>query len=210
MCAFLYVYAFTCKQCGARVKTRYYNISFAGKIRDACAQYPYVHIRTYAHICTSTGKRRDATRTCKIYVYTHTHTHIYTYAQARGETRTCKIYDSPNLPEAECQYAIREDGIGDAKEWKNHIYAYLYMHYAWMCACTSMLFARMVPGMPRSEKRISVRIYAYICACNNMLFRMTALGLPRNQTDLYTYILSCGQIVREETLAEWHSSNVCD
>lgn len=36
--------------------------------------------------------------------------------QARGETRTCKIYDSPNLPEAECQYAIHGDGIGDAKE----------------------------------------------------------------------------------------------
>jgi DNA repair protein RAD51 len=36
--------------------------------------------------------------------------------KGRGETRTCKIYDSPNLPEADCQYAIHGDGIGDAKE----------------------------------------------------------------------------------------------
>mmetsp|Transcript_7890 Transcript_7890/g.19204 ORF Transcript_7890/g.19204 Transcript_7890/m.19204 type:complete len:341 (-) Transcript_7890:215-1237(-) len=36
--------------------------------------------------------------------------------KGRGENRTCKIYDSPNLPEAECQYAIREEGIGDAKD----------------------------------------------------------------------------------------------
>jgi DNA repair protein RAD51 len=49
-------------------------------------------------------------------IYVHRHTYMCTYTQARGETRTCKIYDSPNLPEAECQYAIREDGIGDAKE----------------------------------------------------------------------------------------------
>eukprot|EP00802_Teleaulax_amphioxeia_P014560 Tamp_14628.p1 GENE.Tamp_14628~~Tamp_14628.p1 ORF type:complete len:382 (+),score=92.06 Tamp_14628:116-1147(+) len=33
--------------------------------------------------------------------------------KGKGETRVMKIYDSPNLPEAEAQYAIREDGIGD-------------------------------------------------------------------------------------------------
>ncbi|KAJ3271986.1 recombinase rad51 [Terramyces sp. JEL0728] len=34
----------------------------------------------------------------------------------RGETRICKIYDSPCLPEAEAMFAINADGIGDAKE----------------------------------------------------------------------------------------------
>lgn len=34
----------------------------------------------------------------------------------RGETRMCKIYDSPCLPEAEAMFAINPDGIGDAKE----------------------------------------------------------------------------------------------
>ena len=37
--------------------------------------------------------------------------------KGRGETRICKIYDSPCLPEAEAMFAILPDGIGDSKEW---------------------------------------------------------------------------------------------
>ena len=36
--------------------------------------------------------------------------------KGRGETRICKIYDSPCLPESEAMFAINSDGIGDAKE----------------------------------------------------------------------------------------------
>jgi len=36
--------------------------------------------------------------------------------KGRAETRICKIYDSPNLPESECTFAINADGIGDVKE----------------------------------------------------------------------------------------------
>ncbi|CAH1365030.1 hypothetical protein MTP99_001342 [Tenebrio molitor] len=36
--------------------------------------------------------------------------------KGRGETRMCKIYDSPCLPESEAMFAIHPDGIGDAKE----------------------------------------------------------------------------------------------
>jgi DNA repair protein RAD51 len=36
--------------------------------------------------------------------------------KGRGETRICKIYDSPCLPEAEAMFAINNDGIGDAKD----------------------------------------------------------------------------------------------
>jgi len=36
--------------------------------------------------------------------------------KGRGETRICKIYDSPCLPEAEAVFAVLADGIGDAKE----------------------------------------------------------------------------------------------
>ncbi|XP_056637580.1 DNA repair protein RAD51 homolog 1 [Diorhabda sublineata] len=36
--------------------------------------------------------------------------------KGRGETRMCKIYDSPCLPESEAMFAINSDGIGDAKE----------------------------------------------------------------------------------------------
>ncbi|XP_058117385.1 DNA repair protein RAD51 homolog 1 [Anopheles ziemanni] len=36
--------------------------------------------------------------------------------KGRGETRICKIYDSPCLAESEATFAINPDGIGDAKE----------------------------------------------------------------------------------------------
>lgn len=36
--------------------------------------------------------------------------------KGRGETRICKIYDSPCLPEAEAMFAINADGIGDVKD----------------------------------------------------------------------------------------------
>lgn len=36
--------------------------------------------------------------------------------QGRGETRIAKIYDSPDLPESECTFAITNGGIADAKE----------------------------------------------------------------------------------------------
>lgn len=36
--------------------------------------------------------------------------------KGRGETRICKIYDSPCLPESEAMFAILADGIGDAKD----------------------------------------------------------------------------------------------
>lgn len=36
--------------------------------------------------------------------------------KGRGETRICKIYDSPCLPESEAMFAINTDGIGDSKD----------------------------------------------------------------------------------------------
>ncbi|KAF0986839.1 hypothetical protein HZS_2686 [Henneguya salminicola] len=36
--------------------------------------------------------------------------------KGRGETRICKIYDSPCLPESEAMFSIMPDGIGDSKD----------------------------------------------------------------------------------------------
>lgn len=36
--------------------------------------------------------------------------------RGRGETRVCKIYKSPTLPESECVFAIKTIGICDADE----------------------------------------------------------------------------------------------
>ncbi|VDK37759.1 unnamed protein product [Anisakis simplex] len=36
--------------------------------------------------------------------------------KGRGDTRVCKIYDSPCLPENEAVFAITTHGIDDAKD----------------------------------------------------------------------------------------------
>jgi len=36
--------------------------------------------------------------------------------KGKGETRICKVYDSPCLPESEAKFAILTDGIGDAPD----------------------------------------------------------------------------------------------
>jgi len=37
--------------------------------------------------------------------------------KGRAESRICKIYDSPSLPESEAIYAIGKGGIEDYNEW---------------------------------------------------------------------------------------------
>lgn len=54
--------------------------------------------------------------------------------KGRGETRICKIYDSPCLPEAEAMFTITAEGIGDAKEWalrngNYSVYIYVLFEY---------------------------------------------------------------------------------
>jgi len=49
-------------------------------------------------------------------IMAHASTTRLSLRKGRAETRICKIYDSPCLPEAEAVFAINPDGIGDAKE----------------------------------------------------------------------------------------------
>ncbi|KAI4177259.1 MAG: hypothetical protein LQ348_005864 [Seirophora lacunosa] len=46
-------------------------------------------------------------------IMAHASTTRLSLKKGRGETRICKIYDSPCLPESDCTFAIKEDGIGD-------------------------------------------------------------------------------------------------
>ncbi|XP_047134745.1 DNA repair protein RAD51 homolog A [Hydra vulgaris] len=49
-------------------------------------------------------------------IMAHASTTRLSLRKGRGETRICKIYDSPCLPESEAMFTINPDGIGDAKE----------------------------------------------------------------------------------------------
>ena len=47
-------------------------------------------------------------------IMAHASTTRLSLRKGRGDTRVCKIYDSPCLPEAEAMFAIKDDGINDA------------------------------------------------------------------------------------------------
>ncbi len=50
------------------------------------------------------------------HIMAHASTTRLSLRKGRGETRICKIYDSPCLPESEATFAINADGIGDCKD----------------------------------------------------------------------------------------------
>jgi len=50
------------------------------------------------------------------HILAHSSTTRLYLRKGRGETRICKVYDSPCLPESEATFAINADGIGDVKE----------------------------------------------------------------------------------------------
>jgi DNA repair protein RAD51 len=50
------------------------------------------------------------------HIMAHASTTRLSLRKGRGETRICKIYDSPCLPESEAMYAISEGGICDPKD----------------------------------------------------------------------------------------------
>ena len=49
-------------------------------------------------------------------IIAHASTTRLSLRKGRGETRICKVYDSPCLPEAEATFAINPDGVGDATD----------------------------------------------------------------------------------------------
>jgi DNA repair protein RAD51 len=46
-------------------------------------------------------------------IIAHASTTRLSLKKGRGETRICKVYDSPCLPESDCLFAINEDGFGE-------------------------------------------------------------------------------------------------
>ena len=50
------------------------------------------------------------------HIMAHASTTRLSLRKGRGETRICKICDSPCLPESEAMYAISEGGICDPKD----------------------------------------------------------------------------------------------
>lgn len=66
---------------------------------------------------------------CYFY-HCHYYVHRLYLRKGRGETRICKIYGSPSLPETEAMFAITADGIGDAQEWQG-AFCDVYIFVLW-------------------------------------------------------------------------------
>jgi RecA/RadA recombinase len=50
------------------------------------------------------------------HILAHACTTRLSLRKGKGETRVCKIYDSPCLPETETTFQINDDGITDPKD----------------------------------------------------------------------------------------------
>ena len=59
---------------------------------------------------------KDATKPIGGNIIAHASTTRLSLRKGRGDTRVCKIYDSPCLAEGEATFAIQGSGIGDATE----------------------------------------------------------------------------------------------
>mmetsp|Transcript_3009 Transcript_3009/g.5081 ORF Transcript_3009/g.5081 Transcript_3009/m.5081 type:complete len:130 (+) Transcript_3009:734-1123(+) len=58
----------------------------------------------------------DAKKPIGGHIIAHASTTRLSLRKGRAESRVCKVFDSPCLPEAEAMYAITQDGIDDFKD----------------------------------------------------------------------------------------------
>lgn len=59
---------------------------------------------------------KDSTKPIGGNIVAHASTTRLRLRKGRGENRICTVYDSPTLPEADCQFAVGPSGICDATE----------------------------------------------------------------------------------------------
>jgi len=58
----------------------------------------------------------DAKKPIGGHIIAHASTTRLSLRKGRAESRVCKVFDSPCLPEAEAMYAITQDGVDDYKD----------------------------------------------------------------------------------------------
>ena len=82
--------------------------------------YPYVNTTGFTQMTADPGASMmfmaDNKKPVGGHILAHASTTRLYLRKGRGETRICKIYDSPDVPEGEAMYQISEGGITDAKD----------------------------------------------------------------------------------------------
>ena len=70
------------------------------------------------HFITPDGMSfaKDSTKPIGGNIMAHASTTRLRFRKGRGENRICTIFDSPTLPEADCQFALGAQGICDATD----------------------------------------------------------------------------------------------
>lgn len=59
---------------------------------------------------------KDSTKPIGGNIIAHASTTRLRLRKGRGENRICQVYDSPTLPEADCQFSIGPVGVENAKD----------------------------------------------------------------------------------------------
>jgi len=59
---------------------------------------------------------KDNTKPIGGNIIAHASTTRLKFSKGRNENRKCTVYDSPTLPESDCQFALGPAGIEDAKD----------------------------------------------------------------------------------------------
>ncbi len=69
-----------------------------------------------ANVDSSAMFNADSKKPIGGHIIAHASTTRLYLKKGKAENRICRVYDSPNLPEAEATFTINTDGIGDAKD----------------------------------------------------------------------------------------------
>ena len=59
---------------------------------------------------------KDNTKPIGGNIIAHASTTRLKFRKGRGDNRVCTVYDSPVLPESECNFAVGPQGVEDAKD----------------------------------------------------------------------------------------------
>ena len=108
-------------------------------------------------------------------IIAHASTTRLSLKKGRGETRICKIYDSPCLPESDCLFAITEAGIADPSpkdlekewDWNNSVWMWCcsdtYYEINLMCMALTLHYSGWLSW--KLAAPVGVRDGCYIVAC---------------------------------------------
>lgn len=88
---------------------------FLRSLTRICEEFGVAVVMTNQVVANPDGMSfaKDATKPIGGNIMAHASTTRLRFKKGRGDNRICQIYDSPNLPESDCQFAVSDGGVVD-------------------------------------------------------------------------------------------------